>query len=573
LIDILENGDFSVNSEAAEVLSSITGPVAVVAVCGMYRTGKSSMLNWLLDRQAGFTVGPTVQACTKGLWIWGEPKQHVLPDGSTLNVILLDSEGIGGTEASNQYDARIFSLATLICSTLVYNSLGSVDEAAISNLSFIANLTKHIKVRSATDAAPAGAEDGQDFQKFFPSFMWVVRDFVLDLVDEDGDPITPTEYLERALQGQSGYDKATMERNRVRQMMTAFFQDRKCVTLVRPVNDEAKLQQVDEMPITDMRPEFQVQMAALKEQVFGPNIPPKKLHGRVLNGEMLVGLAKAYTDAINSGGVPTISSAWEGVTFQECRSAMQDAIDFFTEKMKDNLKAMPLPLEVEELNAMQEAATKEAVGVYNSRAVGDSGSKFRKELEDKMVLENNKVAEENLTLSEQSCEALLISLFNKAIQPKLSSASDVGGKGYASVEELRVDFSKVREQYEGQAKGPAKLKKLATFTETKLCESMNILQGQLKEEYERKMRGLEESMNSVKEDLERERGAVGGYKTEMEETVKKLAVVQAKDVELERDVKEKSKTIEDLTLESNATRKLMEDFQIKVRAFPSTPSF
>jgi len=128
-----------------------------------------------------------------------------------------------------------------------------------------------------------------------------------------------------------------------------------------------------------------------------------------------------------------------------------------------------------------------------------------------------------------------------------------------------VDFSKVREQYEGQAKGPAKLKKLATFTETKLCESMNILQGQLKEEYERKMRGLEESMNSVKEDLERERGAVGGYKTEMEETVKKLAVVQAKDVELERDVKEKSKTIEDLTLESNATRKLMEDFQIKAK--------
>jgi hypothetical protein len=31
---------------------------------------------------------------------------------------------------------------------------------------------------------------------------------------------------------------------------------------------------------------------------------------------MFVGLANAYTDAINSGGVPTISFAWEGVTFQ-----------------------------------------------------------------------------------------------------------------------------------------------------------------------------------------------------------------------------------------------------------------
>ncbi len=66
------------------------------------------MLNWLLGRQSGFTVGPTVQACTEGLWVWGEPSQHVLPDGSTLNVILLDSEVIGGTEAFNHYDAGIF---------------------------------------------------------------------------------------------------------------------------------------------------------------------------------------------------------------------------------------------------------------------------------------------------------------------------------------------------------------------------------------------------------------------------------------------------------------------------------
>ena len=187
-----------------------------------------------------------------------------------------------------------------------------------------------------------------------------------------------------------------------------------------------------------------------------------------------------------------------------------------------------------------------------------------KELEDKMVLQNNKVAKENLTLSEQSCKALLIALFNKVIQPKLTCTSDVGGKGYTSVEEIRLDFSKVREQYEVQAKGPAKLRKLVPFTETKLCESMNMLQGQMKEAYERKMCGLEELMNSVKEDLERERGAVGGHKTEMKETLKKLAVLQAKDVKLERDMKEKTKAIEDLTLESNATRNLMKDFQIKV---------
>jgi hypothetical protein len=43
-------------------------------VAGLYRTGKSYLLNrMLLNRPSGFGVGPTVNACTKGLWIWGTP--------------------------------------------------------------------------------------------------------------------------------------------------------------------------------------------------------------------------------------------------------------------------------------------------------------------------------------------------------------------------------------------------------------------------------------------------------------------------------------------------------------------
>lgn len=46
----------------------------MIAVAGMYWTGKSFLLNrMLLDRQKGFGVGPTINPCTKGLWIWGKP--------------------------------------------------------------------------------------------------------------------------------------------------------------------------------------------------------------------------------------------------------------------------------------------------------------------------------------------------------------------------------------------------------------------------------------------------------------------------------------------------------------------
>jgi hypothetical protein len=62
----------------------------------------------------------------------------------------------------------------------IYNSVGSIDESALSNLSLVVNLTKHIHIKSK-----GGAEDmdTEEYGTYFPSFMWVVRDFTLQLVD------------------------------------------------------------------------------------------------------------------------------------------------------------------------------------------------------------------------------------------------------------------------------------------------------------------------------------------------------------------------------------------------------
>ncbi len=47
-------------------ISQIPQPIAIVGVAGMYRTGKSYLLNrMILNRSNGFGVGNTVNACTK----------------------------------------------------------------------------------------------------------------------------------------------------------------------------------------------------------------------------------------------------------------------------------------------------------------------------------------------------------------------------------------------------------------------------------------------------------------------------------------------------------------------------
>jgi len=55
-----------VNPDAIKFLKTVEAPLGVIAVAGMYRTGKSYLLNRvLLKRNNGFGVGNTVNACTK----------------------------------------------------------------------------------------------------------------------------------------------------------------------------------------------------------------------------------------------------------------------------------------------------------------------------------------------------------------------------------------------------------------------------------------------------------------------------------------------------------------------------
>ncbi len=74
------------------------------------------MNRMLLNRSTGFGVGPTINPCTKGLWVWGRPMIGQMSDGKPINVLIIDSEGIGALDTETNHDSRIFSLALLLCS-------------------------------------------------------------------------------------------------------------------------------------------------------------------------------------------------------------------------------------------------------------------------------------------------------------------------------------------------------------------------------------------------------------------------------------------------------------------------
>jgi hypothetical protein len=62
-------------------------------------------------------------------------------------VLIIDSEGIGAFNEDENHDTRIFLLALLLSSYFIYNSMGTIDENALQNLSLIVNLSKQLEVK------------------------------------------------------------------------------------------------------------------------------------------------------------------------------------------------------------------------------------------------------------------------------------------------------------------------------------------------------------------------------------------------------------------------------------------
>jgi hypothetical protein len=299
-------GKFQLGEEAEEFLKALTDTkLGVVAVCGKYRTGKSYLMNKLFvetyfrptgpNSKTGFQVSPTINACTKGLWLWKRVIKAETAGGTEVSLIVVDTEGLGAYDEDENHDAKIFLLALLLSSLLIYNSVGTIDENALNSLSLVINLSKQIQLR-----ADGKQEDPEALAKMFPSFLWVLRDFALKLVDTDGNTLSPKQYLESALREQKGCSEATESKNRLRRLLSHFFPERDCCTLVRPTEQEKNLQTLISLPDSDLRQEFVQQMAKLRQKVM-TKARVKTINGHALNGPMLIELANSYIKALNEG--------------------------------------------------------------------------------------------------------------------------------------------------------------------------------------------------------------------------------------------------------------------------------
>jgi hypothetical protein len=146
-----------------DFVTSISGKVAIVAAIGPFRSGKSFLLNQLMGQTCarGFGVGHKRQAMTKGIWLWGEP-EVVEHGGEKISMLFMDTEGMEGTGRTSAYDDRIFALASMLSSVLIYNLPETVKESDIQKLSFAVELSEEFFRRLKGDKTEFA----------FPTLIW-----------------------------------------------------------------------------------------------------------------------------------------------------------------------------------------------------------------------------------------------------------------------------------------------------------------------------------------------------------------------------------------------------------------
>ncbi|KAM3278875.1 hypothetical protein ACQJBY_046275 [Aegilops geniculata] len=332
------------SEQGLEAIRRIENPIAIVGVIGPYRSGKSFLLNQLLSLSCdkGFGVGHMRDTKTKGIWIWGKPVEMDV-DGTKVSVLYLDTEGFESVGKSNVYDDRIFALATVLSSVLIYNLPETVREADISRLSFAVEIAEEFY----------GRVKGEEIAFEPAKLLWLIqRDFL------QGKSVQ--QMVNEALQRvpNDNGNKYIDEVNQIRDSLAVMGNNSTAFSLPQPHLQRTKLCDMEDK---ELEPLYVTRREQLK-QVVGSIIKPKFVQGKTLNGKEFVSFLQQILEALNKGEIPSTGSLVEIFN----KAILERCLKVYKEK----LEGLRLPVPVEKLQQIHEVANGEAKLLFDKQHFG-----------------------------------------------------------------------------------------------------------------------------------------------------------------------------------------------------------
>uniref|UniRef100_A0A0D9ZEE5 GB1/RHD3-type G domain-containing protein n=1 Tax=Oryza glumipatula TaxID=40148 RepID=A0A0D9ZEE5_9ORYZ len=310
------------SQQGLDAIRRIETPIAVVGVIGPYRSGKSFLLNQLLSL-----------SCEKGIWIWGTPVEMDI-DGSKVSVLYLDTEGFESVGKSNVYDDRIFALATVLSSVLIYNLPETVREADISRLSFAVEIAEEFYGR------------GKMLLLNQQSFFGLSR----------GISCKENLFSKWSMKPSNGY--LTKVVNQIRDSLAVMGNNSTAFSLPQPHLQRTKLCDMDDK---ELDPLYVKRRDELK-QVVASITRPKIVQGKTLNGKEFVSFLQQILEALNKGEIPSTGSLVE--IFNKA------ILDRCLKMYRDKMDGLGLPVPVDRLQQVHETAIDQARMLFDKQHFG-----------------------------------------------------------------------------------------------------------------------------------------------------------------------------------------------------------
>ncbi|KAL7602348.1 uncharacterized protein LOC111915104 [Lactuca sativa] len=411
------------STEGLEAIRRITNPIAAVAVIGPYRSGKSFLLNQLLSLSCyeGFGVGHMRDTKTKGIWVWGTPVEMDI-DGVKTSVFYLDTEGFESIGKSNVYDDRIFALATVLSSVLIYNLPETIREADISRLSFAVELAEEFY----------GRVKGQDVAFEPAKLLWLIqRDFL------QGKSVK--EMVDEALQHvpNSEGDKNIAQVNQIRDSLAIMGDNSTAFSLPQPHLQRTKLCDLKD---GELDQNYVKRREELKEVVKSV-IRPKIVQGKSLNGNEFVSFLEKILDALNKGEIPSTGSLVEVFN----KKILEKCLKLY----EDNMSKVSLPISEDSLLSIHGASRSEALKSFDEQHFGRHHAKKSVEQLDEDIekmFKNFMMA--NQYQSSKLCEALYTTCEDKMDQLQVLRLP--------SMAKFNAGFLHCNQSFEKECVGPSK---------------------------------------------------------------------------------------------------------------------
>lgn len=351
--------------EAKALLASIDGPLCVVAsLCGV--ASQAGLLRQALQppEDAGGDAQAVEPTNCLGMYLWPEPLVSRSSDGTEVNMVVLEVEGLGNEDGLGGRDDRMFALSALLSSFMIYTTTGALSDEAVDKLwARCAFLVDSVRVNGEDQ------EHAEELSDSMPKLLWLLHNFSLQraavevVADRTPSPQvaqsratpggTPRQYLEKALEDMGGLSsRATTScrgKKKARASLRRLFLDRDCFPLstAGPSPDDSRASafatpdSAGSMGSFGARLPSRKQLLVLRDRVLN-NAEVKSVFGAELSGRMLASLADAYVNVFNAAVQPCISDVWTIVCDGEFERHQAESLESYDFAAAELRARMPL---------------------------------------------------------------------------------------------------------------------------------------------------------------------------------------------------------------------------------------